>query len=328
MKRLLIPICIFFVIVLPSMMVSISNDLSSTTPTAAIVLYPSADNAQTIRVKEESEITEMELDEYLVCVLLGEMPADFEVEALKAQAVAARTYTLRKIHGKSKHEDADVCTNAACCQAFVTRESYLSVGGTAEDLKKMSDAVRSTASEVITFEGNLIEATYFSCSGGVTEDAVAVWGTDLPYLKSVTSPGEEEVKYFESRFRYSKNEFLSLLGLPETLTLTDNSFLMTYTQGNGVASLYIGNAEFTGIQIRSLLELPSTAFQLSLDGQDVIVDVKGYGHRVGMSQYGAEAMAVSGKRYDEILLHYYPGTKLESLTSEQMKAVFDKAGNL
>ena len=316
MRRLLIPICGFLVLILPYLIVSQTYELGSTLPADALVLYRTEDEPQTVRVKAETGIVEMELDAYLVGVLLGEMPADFEIEALKAQAVATRTYTLQKIQGTSKHDDADVCVNAACCQAFVTGESFLSAGGAVENLEKMSDAVFRTAGEVLTYQGALIEATYFSCSGGVTEDAVAVWGTDVPYLRSVSSPGEEGARNYESSFRYSKKEFLSHLGLPETLSLAPNSFLTTYTQGNGVASLYIGNTEFTGVQIRSLLELPSTAFQLSIEGDDVLVDVKGYGHRVGMSQYGAEAMAVAGKTYDEILMHYYPGTKLESIHDE------------
>ena len=328
MKRFVLVSAIFLVLVLPGLFSFRSNVMVRKEPSTAIVLYPSEENTRRLRVKEESVVNEMDLDEYLMCVLLGEMPADFETEALKAQAVATRTYTLRKIQKSTKHVDADVCVNASCCQAYVTGASYLARGGSEEDLDKIRNAVRSTVDEVLTFEGELIEATYFSCSGGVTEDAAAVWGTDVPYLKSVISPGEEQSKHFLNRFRYSKEEFLLQLSLPDTLNLTDGSFLVTYTQGNGIASLYIGNREFSGVQIRSLLELPSTALQISVEGQEVIIDVKGYGHRVGMSQYGAEAMAVSGSDYHEILLHYYPGTKLETLTDEQMKAVFDKAGNL
>ena len=184
-----------------------------------------------------------------------------------------------------------------------------------------------TTGQVLTYQGELIEATYFSSSGGKTEDAVAVWGTSVPYLQSVSSPGEEP-NNSEKQFQYSKQEFRAKLGLPESAVLTDDSIEMTYTQGGGVEQMTIGNQSFSGTEIRTLLGLPSTVFSLSFEKDAILLTTRGSGHRVGMSQYGAEAMAVAGSQYDEILYHYYPGTKLETLTDAQMQAVFDKAGNL
>ena len=131
----------------------------------------------------------IELEDYLIGVVLGEMPADFELDALKAQAVAARTYAAKAMLN-GKHGDGSLCGNSTCCQAYISTEDYLDAGGTEENLKKVRGAVLSTAGQVLTYEGGLIEATYFSCSGGSTEDAAAVWGTDYPYLRAVPSPGE------------------------------------------------------------------------------------------------------------------------------------------
>lgn len=118
------------------------------------------------------------------------------------------------------------------------------------------------------------------------------------------------------------------LGLPESTELFEHSIILTYTAGNGVSNLCIGSNTFSGLEVRSLLGLPSTSFSVVVDNQNVTIEVKGYGHRVGMSQYGAEAMAVSGKNYKEILLHYYPGTKLGMISEKHLKATFDKEGNL
>ena len=131
----------------------------------------------------------MKMNDYLTEVLLGEMPAEFEMEALKAQAVAARTYTAKAAITGGKHGDGSVCSDSACCQAYLPQETYLMLGGTEENLEKINKAVLETTGLVLAYDGNLIEATYFSCSGGSTEDAAAVWGTEYPYLQAVASPG-------------------------------------------------------------------------------------------------------------------------------------------
>ena len=157
---------------------------------------------------DDGQIMDMELNEYLEGVLLAEMPAYFEMEALKAQSVVARTYTLKSASG-GKHPGAAVCTRSACCQAYVDPDEY---GGTAEDLQKIQQAVEATSGMVLTYDGELIEATYFSCSGGRTEDAAAVWGTDFPYLRSVESPGEEAASHYSDTITFGKSDFASALG--------------------------------------------------------------------------------------------------------------------
>ncbi len=274
-----------------------------------------------IRVLMDENVLEMQLDDYVTCVVLGEMPASFELEALKAQAVAVRTYTLRCIMRGNKHQNAHICTDASCCQAFVPLDD---ASGNMEGVEKVKKAVSDTAGEVITYHGNLIDATYFSCSGGKTEDAVAVWGADVPYLQSVDSPGEENASSFESQQIFSVQTFKSKLGLPDNLLVSQNSIHIVHTVGGGVDSLIVSGYAFSGVKVRSLLSLPSTNFTITVNNESIIVDTKGHGHRVGMSQYGAEAMAVEGNEYGEILAHYYVGTTLEKYTAQQMDAIFDK----
>lgn len=280
-----------------------------------------SDTSALIRVKDQDEIIHMDLDEYITGVVLGEMPANFEPEALKSQAVAARTFALRNVQASGKHQEADVCTDPSCCQAFVFSADYT---GTENDLNKVRNAVMETSGQVITYNGNLIEAVYFSNSGGQTENALAVWGTDVPYLQSVNSPGEEYAKNFEVTTTISYAEFLDILELPDDACFENDDIKVTYTTGGGVNTFSLGSESYSGVRMRTLFNLRSTMFDIEIDGQIVRITTKGYGHRVGMSQYGAEAMAVDGCKYDEILGHYYLGTELIKLTGEEINAIFDK----
>lgn len=248
----------------------------------------------------------MGLDDYLVGVLLAEMPAEFQEEALKAQAVAARTYAWKSCTTGRKHGNGSVCGESSCCQAFLSEEDYLQRGGLADSLEKVRNAVQSTCDMVLVYAGELIEATYFSSSGGKTESALAVWGADYPYLQSVSSP-ETTCSVTTS---FTLEEFQNLLG--HELSDHPEKWIgpISYTDGGGVASLEICGESYTGVAMRSLLGLRSTAFEIQTDGNRMIVTTQGYGHRVGMSQYGADAMAESGSTWQEILQHYYPGAIL------------------
>ena len=253
---------------------------------------------------------QLDMDAYLVSVVLAEMPASFGSEALKAQAVAARTYTLKASVTGGKHADGSVCTDPGCCQGYLDQESYLKKGGTQEGIDRIRRAVDATSGYVLTYGGELIEATYFSCSGGRTEDAVAVWGTDFPYLRSVESPGEEQAAHDSDTLIFTQDQIREALGRdlegpPQTWfgeTL--------YTEGGGVASMVIGGEAYTGTWLRETLGLPSTAFTVEVRMEQIVFQTRGYGHRVGMSQYGADAMADKGWQYEQILSHYYPGTEL------------------
>lgn len=250
------------------------------------------------------------MDAYLVGVVLAEMPAWFEEEALKAQAVVARTYALKARENGGKHGDGKVCTQSGCCQAYISEEAYLQKGGTAENVEKVRRAVTATSDRVLVFHGELIEATYFSCSGGSTEDAVAVWGTDYPYLRAVESPGEEDALHYTDTEFLDADTFCQRLGIHPEGTPENWLEKIAYTSGNGIAEAVIGGKTFTGVQLRSLLSLRSTAISMALNQTGVTITTRGYGHRVGMSQYGADAMAAAGSTYPEILAHYYNGTSL------------------
>lgn len=274
-------------------------------------------------VLNEEQICNMELDEYLLGVLLQEMPASFEQEAKKAQAVVARTYALRTYEKAVKHAQGAVCTDHTCCQAYIDPADYLANGGTREAVEAAAKAIADTRDLVLVYGGKLIDATYFSCSGGRTEDAAAVWGADVPYLQSVESPGEENVSYYTDTVYFTAREFaqtlgVSLKGLPATWLGS-----ITRTQGGGVATMEIGGKVYPGTVLRQKLGLRSTAFYITAVADTVTITTKGYGHRVGMSQYGADAMAVNGKSYEEILLHYYTGAQLQNL---QEQAIIDKTG--
>lgn len=261
-------------------------------------------------LQTDGTVVNMELEEYLVGVILGEMPLDFDMEALKAQAVVARTYTMRRNTFAPKHTGGAVCVEPACCQSYCKPEAYLASGGTDALLQKAVSAISATAGQVITYNGALIEATYYSCSGGRTEDAVAVWGTDIPYLQAVDSPGEENADHYRDTVILSKVDFVKRLGINITNDTLNLIGPITYTDGGGVDTIIIAGVSFKGTQLRQKLGIRSTAFTITILSDSVYITTKGFGHRVGMSQYGAEAMAVSGNSYEAIIAHYYPGTEL------------------
>lgn len=262
----------------------------------------------------DGSLERLDLEEYLQGVLLGEMPADFETEALKAQAVAARTYTVKALVTGGKHGDGSLCGNSGCCQAYLSPETYLRVGGTQDGLDRIRGAVHGTGGLVLSYDGGLIESTYFSCSGGRTEDARAVWGTDYPYLRSVPSPGEEEAAHYQDEISITSGNFQVKLG--RKLEGKPDSWFteVTRTPGGGVATVKIAGETWTGTRLRQLLELPSTVFTITVEADNIVFRTRGFGHRVGMSQYGADAMAVGGADFREILSHYYPGTELVDMT--------------
>lgn len=286
-------------------------EIEASMPTQSMVK-----ESRSVKVRNDAGvITTQEMDTYLVGVLLGEMPASFEMEALKAQSVVARTYAEKANFTGGKHGDGSVCTRASCCQGFISKEEYLAQGGTEEGIKRIEEAVKSVSGLCLAYDGELIEATYFSCSGGYTEAAVAVWGTDYPYLQAVSSPGEEDATHHTDTRHFTAQAFQNALGQKLDGSPAQWFGKVTYTDGGGVKAMNIGGTEYTGTQLRALLNLRSTAFTISADQQVITITTRGYGHRVGMSQYGADAMAAEGSTFREILAHYYPGTDLIELTN-------------
>lgn len=305
-------------VMVPSLILNLSWKHSSghdflAQPTVESTTDPEKDNLSIPVLCKDNTVAWMELDTYIVGVVLAEMPADFELEALKAQAVVARTYALKRQEEGSRHIQGAVCVDPTCCQAYRSAEDYLHSGGKQASVDKVRKAVEATSGQILTYQGALIEATYFSCSGGKTEDAAAVWGSDVPYLQSVVSPGEEDSPKYAETVHFNAQELSTLLGTK--LQGNSASWLgeITYTEGGGVASLVISGKSYTGVQMRSLLDLNSTLFTVTPVADGLSITTLGHGHRVGMSQYGADAMAVSGCSYKEILLYYYQGTRIDKI---------------
>lgn len=250
----------------------------------------------------------MTLGQYLLGAVLGELPTTFPTEAQKAQAVVCRTYALRQMQG-GKHKDGDICTDSTCCQAWKDPLTF------PEDKQLIGKrAVLATDGQVLTYEGRLIDATFFSGSGGKTEAAVAVWGADVPYLQAVDSPGEN-APYDGEAVTFTPQELQRLLKtLHPELQLPGSPAAWfgepVLTPGGGVDSIKIGEIPFSGKALRSLLGLRSTVFTVSVREDAICFQTQGYGHRVGMSQYGARAMALAGSSWTEILKHYYRGVEV------------------
>ena len=215
--------------VLPTIFIRITLGIRKNEPDATEQMAQAEQTEQvqqTIESKEsftlpvllnDGTLIQMDLEDYITGVVLAEMPADFEREALKAQAVVARTYALKGYFGKEKHPNGAICTDSSCCQAYCVPEEYLASGGTNIALKKVADCVAQTSSKVLTFHSELIDATYFSCSGGKTEDAQAVWGSEVPYLHSVVSPGEEKSAYYMNTVFFTLQEFADCLQIDKEL---------------------------------------------------------------------------------------------------------------
>ena len=308
-------LALFFGLILPGMLL---NLLTVPRKYPTVTEFTSVGEGETV-VKvnipilvrnEDGEVEEMDLDAYIVGVVLAEMPASFDSESKKAQAVAARTFALRAKMTGGKHGDGTVCVSSGCCQAYTTVEDYYGRGGKSENVTSAEEAVLATSGQVLTYENELIQATYFSCSGGSTEDAVAVWGSDVPYLRAKESPGEEEAKYYTDEVIFTAEEFNEALGTSLSGDPGKWFGMTTYTSGDGVATMQIGEKTYSGTQLRSKLGLRSTAFSVEVVSGEIRITTKGFGHRVGMSQYGADAMAAGGSGYREILEYYYPGTQL------------------
>lgn len=267
-----------------------------------------------IRVKREDsgDILYLPLEEYIVGVLAGEMPIYFEKEAFKAQAVAARSYALKRIE-YNKDNDYDV-VDSVMNQVYLDND-YLKDAWQDEydsNIAKLREAVNETSLEYLSYDDKVIDALFFSTSNGYTEDANLVFDISLPYLKSVKSSWDEKTSsIFRSTLSYSLADFYDKL----SLEYSDNLDIKIERRSdtNRVITLSINNKEFTGKELYNKLSLRSTDFSIRRDGNMVIFDMVGYGHGVGMSQYGAEGMALEGYGYMDILKYYYNGTMIKKI---------------
>lgn len=252
------------------------------------------------------KLIELPLEEYLYGVVAGEIGSDFNEEAIKAQSIAARSFTVNIIMNKTKKHSsgAHVCTDYGHCQEY--KPSKIT--------DKIKNAVNSTKGEILTYNNQPINALYHAMSSGKTENAVDVWNHEYPYLKSVNSPYDKEVKNINSSVNITKTNLESKLGITLTNSpLSEQINILSRTEGGAVKSIKIGNSTFRGVDIRTKLNLKSANFDISIKDDTITFNVKGFGHGIGMSQYGAQGMAKQGFNYEEILKHYYSDVKLINL---------------
>lgn len=266
----------------------------------------------TVNLLNESDgsIKNVNIEDYIIGVVAAEMPASFEPEALKAQAVATRTYAMYKKETRNLDYDLIIGTKD---QAYQTNEELLKKWGVSffKNYLKVRDAVLATEGEILTYNGQTINAFYFSMSNGYTENVESVFKSDLPYLKSVPSTWDNEsIKNYEFTKTISKEDFCKSLEIPCDNIKIEN---IQKTSSNRVASITINDKTFLGTKVRSLLGLRSTDFTIECLDNDIKITTKGYGHGVGMSQYGANGMAKENHNYKEILNYFYQNTEISKI---------------
>lgn len=282
---------------------------------------PQTPDSALISFSNEGQTENISLSDYLVGVVAAEMPASFNIEALKAQAVAARSYAFYKI-SKRSHQSFDVCGDSGCCSAYFDSAQLKERWGGDYDryIEKIRTAVAATDGLYLTWEDEPILAVFHSSSHGKTERSENVWTASLPYLVSVDSPEtQEQVKNLNSTVIVSGKSFKSTMleKYPDASLGCDPRLWISfvcYTDSGRVKSLRVGGVEMSGSDFRFLLGLRSAAFTFEYDGESFVFSVAGYGHGVGMSQYGANIMAAGGALFDEILASYYPGTQLSAFS--------------
>lgn len=266
------------------------------------------------------EIEEVGIDEYLYGVVSAEMPVDFEMEALKAQAVVARTYTIYKcIQNEGKHGEAHICDSSNCCQAWISKEDRLNRWD--EDKReanwnKIVSAVEETKGNIITYENQPINAFFHSNSGGATEPPINVWGgSGYPYLQTVETSGEDGYEQYNSENEFTKDEFI--MKMKERYSDFEIDFntenciqILEYTTGNRIKTIKIGNHNLSGVEVRQIFGLKSANFIIDVS-DSIRFKVIGYGHGVGMSQTGADSLAKQGYKYEDIIKHFYTGVEVK-----------------
>jgi len=294
-----------------------------------IIKYSALPKTSKVKVfmTKENTIKELDLEEYVTGVVAAEMPAAFAVEALKAQAVAARTYALAHVTQDGgtpckNSKGASLC-DTVHCQVYVTKAERIKEWNKDNKNKgeqlwnKIKDAVSDTSGEVLTYNDELVmEPYYFSTSSGKTENSEEVFSTSIPYLRSVESPGEETVKNAKSSKIINYKELTQIINTNynnakvTTANIKNQIKIIDRTEGGSVKNIKVGSITMTGSKFRTMFDLKSSNFEMKFNLGGIEIDCSGYGHGVGMSQWGADAMAKDGKNYTEILTHYYQGTAI------------------
>lgn len=313
MKRILSVIIavIFATLFIPLIIVSLLSGTNSPPESETVSVY----------LKSEDRIEEMDIDQYVKCTVAAEMPADFKTEALKAQAVAVRTYLKSRMDAvrggafAEEHKGADVCDDFAHCQAYLSEEKRRESWGdaAAANWEKISAAVDGTDGLIMTYGGEPITAVFHSTSSGKTERAADVWGEDIAYLQSAPSEGDMYSPKYTSEVSISLDEFMrtgedNIEGVDWNNGLYGN---IERSEAGGIKTLDVGGVNISGTELRRIYGLNSTNAEINETDGKIVFSVKGYGHGVGMSQYGADYLAGQGKSCKEILKTYYKGVKID-----------------
>lgn len=293
------------------------------------VILKNLENAKIKVYRSKTKIIEeMDMEEYIKGVVAAEMPAEFNIEALKAQAVAARTYALAHMESGGGNRcgqinEGDIC-DTVHCQVYVSKEERFKTWPESkanEYWSKIEEAVLKTKQEVILYDNSIAkDIYYFAVSSGKTESSEEVFSQSVPYLQSVESTGEESAPKFTSSIKYTYANFAKMINshYPNSITSTNNLKnnikIKSRTSAGGVKELQVGKTTITGTKFRSIMGLNSTNFSFVFNGSVVEIVCKGYGHGVGMSQWGANALAKSGKDYKYIIGHYYKGVQIGKYT--------------
>ncbi|MEK5393701.1 stage II sporulation protein D [Margalitia sp. FSL K6-0131] len=273
------------------------------------------------------EIEKPDLEDYVVGVVASEMPATFQKEALKAQALTARTFIVKQLMygGNSSLPKGAMVEDTTNFQVYQNMDELKKEWKDKynQNIKKIRDAVEATAGQILTYNGSPITASFFSTSNGYTENSEDYWDQPVPYLKSVKSPWDISSPKFNFKEEIPVSEFENKLGvqLPNTGNV---GTITSRTHGNRVRTVKIGGKQFTGREIREKLNLRSADFSWVRQGDQIIVTTKGYGHGIGMSQYGANEMAKKGKSYKDIVKYYYQGVQITNTDQFLNKATAKK----
>lgn len=254
--------------------------------------------------RTNGEVLQIGLEEYLIGVVAAEMPASFNSEALKAQAIVARTYTLKLL------ESGRVITDDVSTQVYKSNSELQSMWKTSYNTyyNKIKNAVSATNGLCIKYNGSLIDAVYHSTSNGYTEDSVNVWGNSVPYLKTVTSPWDTSVSSYLKNVTISFDKISNVLGFD--FNSSSSIEIISRDESNRISRIKFNDKEYSGVEIRNLLGLRSADFDFNISDEGVNFTTRGYGHGVGMSQYGANEMSNAGYSYDRILNHYYTNVQI------------------
>lgn len=262
-----------------------------------------------VKLLDDSEVIKLTLEDYIIGVVACEMPASFEIEALKAQAVASRTFALEKMNDSNEY-DLENSTNDQC---------YISIEDMQKKWKanynkyytKIKEAVYSTKNEYITYENKIIKAFYFSTSNGYTEDVQNVFGERLDYLVPVESSWDKKSSSYEKETTFSVENFLKLLNIEDDKV--DYINIDEKNETGRVSYITINGKKIKGTTFRKLLEIRSTDFDINYENNTIYIKTRGYGHGVGLSQYGSDGMAKEGYTYKEILKYYYKNTEINNV---------------